>query len=50
MDAKTSNTVVRILSEEIERMQWRIDYEKKRADEAEEKLAAARERIEELEF
>ena len=50
MDAKTSSTVIRVMAEEMERMEWRIDYEKSRADKAEKELAEVKAKLDQLTF
>ena len=42
--------VIRVLCEEIQRLTWKAEYEQNRADRAEEELAEAKKKIDELSF
>lgn len=44
------NIVIRLLCEEVQRLTWKAEYEKDRADRAEKELAEARKTIVDLDF
>lgn len=47
---ENADMIIKILCEELRRLQWKAEYEERRADTAEAELKAAKKKIDDLTF